>query len=96
MSSCKPVHVFFELKKASGPHAFASGPQDVTQRNSLSSKVREWREFPKIVDKEAKTNKQSPLCLADLGGFTRHVTKLPNQFKIIAEIIEASQSQLIV
>ena len=28
-------------------------PQDVTQRNSLSSKVREWREFPKIVDKEA-------------------------------------------
>lgn len=53
MSSCKPVHVFFELKKASGPHDFASGPQDVTQRNSLSSKVREWREFPKIVDKEA-------------------------------------------
>ena len=29
-------------------------------------------------------------------GFTRHVTKLPKQFKIIAEIIEASQSQLIV
>ena len=53
MSSYKPVHVFFELKKASGSHAFSSGPQDVKQRNSLSSKVREWREFPKIVDKEA-------------------------------------------
>ena len=37
--------------------------------------------------------KQNPLCLADLSGFTRHVTKLPNQFKIISEIIEASQSQ---